>query len=275
MAKQRFHAMHKTRAGSWLRLASWVLAGCAGLAVAGWAGQAAPQAAAQKPSGQAGKANAQPAQAPAKRATAITTPRAQAGPRRAAQPAPTPAKKATAIATPRAQAVPPPAAQPAPAPAKKAMAITTPRAQAGPRRAAQPAPATQAAPAPKEKALPPVTGRRDPFKLPVVATGGGEAGAAAGGPVGSLPPGNRGLLVSQLQLEGIVRLDTTHAMIAVVTDYRKLAYFLKTDDVLYDGVVSKITPDAVYFKENHLDPNGGVMTVEVVKRMSPAPGEGK
>jgi len=223
MANQSFQAVHKTRAGSWLRLASWVLAGCAGLAVAGWAGQAAPQPAAQKPSGQAGKANAQPA----------------------------------------------------PAPARKATAKTTPRAQAGPYRAAKRAPATQAAPAPKEKALPPVAGRRDPFKLPVVMTGGGEAGAAAGGPVGSLPPGNRGLLVSQLQLEGILRLDTTHTMIAVVTDYRKLAYFLRTDDVLYDGVVSKITPDAVYFKENHLDPNGRVMTEEVVKRLSPAPGEVK
>jgi len=222
MANPRYQAVHKTRAGSWLRLASWVLAGCAGLAVTGWAGQAAPQPAVQKPSGQAGKTNAKPA----------------------------------------------------PAPATKATAKTTPHAQAGARRAAKPAAATQAASARKEKALPPIAGRRDPFKVPVVMTGGGEAGAAAG-PIGSLPPGNRGLLVSQLQVEGILRLDTTHTMIAVVIDSRKLAYFLKTDDVLYDGVVSKITPDAVYFNENRLDPNGRVMTVEVVKRLSPAPGEGK
>lgn len=231
MANQRFQAVHKTRAGSWLRLASGVLAGCAGLAVTGWAGQAAPQpaaqkpvpAAVQKPSGRAGMANAKPA----------------------------------------------------PAPARKAPAKTTSRAQAGPRRAAKPAAVTQGEQARKEKALPPAAGRRDPFKVPVVLAGGAGESGAAGAPIGSLPPGNRGLMVSQLQVEGILRLDTNHAMIAVVIDSRKLAYFLKKDDVLYDGVVSKITPDAVYFNENHLDPNGRVMTVEVVKRLSPAPGEVK
>jgi hypothetical protein len=115
--------------------------------------------------------------------------------------------------------------------------------------------------------------------MPVLFAGGeaGAAGAAGTGgeAVSPLPPGNRGLVVSQLQLKGIVRLDTTNTMIAVVTNYRRLAYFLKTDDVLYDGVVSKITPDTVYFRENHLEPSGQVTTVDVVKRLSPAPGEGK
>jgi hypothetical protein len=158
-------------------------------------------------------------------------------------------------------------------PVKKATAPskTSPRAQAGLRGAAKPAPGTKAAEAPKEEEKAPlIVGRRDPFKVPV------EMSEMTGETmVGPLPPGNRGLIISQLQLEGIVRLDSTNAMIAVVTNVRKLAYFLKENDAVYNGVVSKITPDAVYFKENHLDQTGRVTTVDVVKRLSPAPGEGK
>jgi len=44
---------------------------------------------------------------------------------------------------------------------------------------------------------------------------------------------------------------------------------------VYNGVVSKITPDSVYFTENVLDSEGRVTTREVVKRLNPAPGEGR
>ena len=64
-------------------------------------------------------------------------------------------------------------------------------------------------------------------------------------------------------------------MIAVVTNYTHRAYFLRENDTLYNGVVSKITPDAVYFRENHLDQDGRVTTSEVVKRLGPAAGEGR
>jgi type II secretory pathway component PulC len=83
------------------------------------------------------------------------------------------------------------------------------------------------------------------------------------------------LVISQLVLEGIVRQDTTNKMIAVVTNYTKRAYFLRENDALYNGVVSKITPDSVYFKENYLDPDGRVSAREVVKRLGAAPGEGR
>lgn len=183
--------------------------------------------------------------------------------------------------------------KPAPAPAKKALAarptrtakraatssqkgtISTSRAKRA-RRAAKPARASQQVPMPKKKEQKaPVAGagRRDPFKLPVVTAELG--GPGAGEATGPLPPGSRGLIISQLQLEGIVRLDTSNTMIAVVTNPRKLAYFLRENDPVYNGAVSKITPDAVYFKENHLDPNGQVTTLEVVKRLNPAPGERK
>ena len=64
-------------------------------------------------------------------------------------------------------------------------------------------------------------------------------------------------------------------MTAVVINDRKLAYFLHENDSVYNGVVSKITPDSVYFKENVLDSSGRVTTREVVKQLGSAPGEGR
>jgi hypothetical protein len=119
-------------------------------------------------------------------------------------------------------------------------------------------------------------GKRDPFKIPEV----GSARASAGNvlesePGGVLPQGKRGLLISHLKLEGVVREQATNKMIAVVTNETKLAHFLYESDAVYNGIVSKITPDAVYFKENVLDANGRVTTREVVKRLGAAPGEGR
>jgi hypothetical protein len=123
------------------------------------------------------------------------------------------------------------------------------------------------------------SGRRDPFKLPEYATGKGEGGSLEGPRPGEvLPPGKRGLVISQLHVEGVVRQSASNRMTALVVsvnDPRKLAYFLHDSDALYNGVVSKITPDAVYFTENVLDPKGHVTTREVVKRLGSASGEGR
>jgi hypothetical protein len=117
-------------------------------------------------------------------------------------------------------------------------------------------------------------GKRDPFKLPPP-PGKEVAGGIPEGAGGPLPPGTRGLIVSQLRVEGVVRENTTNKMIAVVTNETKRAYFLTENDTVYNGVVSKITPDAVYFKENVLDQEGRVSTREVVKKLGSAPGEGR
>ncbi len=93
--------------------------------------------------------------------------------------------------------------------------------------------------------------------------------------LGPLPPGTRGLVIGQLRLEGIVRLDTTNTMIAVVDNNTNRAYFLRENDAVYDGVVSKITPDSVTFKQNYSEPGGPSGVRDVVKRMSPGPGEGR
>jgi Tfp pilus assembly protein PilP len=116
-------------------------------------------------------------------------------------------------------------------------------------------------------------GRRDPFKpwfLP------GAAGASTPGPVpGALPAGIRGLIISELRLEGVVRQMPANTMIAVVTNHNKRAYFLRVDDTVYNGAVSRITPEAVYFKENTLDSSGRVATHEVELKLGSAPGEGR
>ncbi len=123
-------------------------------------------------------------------------------------------------------------------------------------------------PAPQVAKTPAITGRRDPFKLPGAPVAGGETG----GPVGPLPPGTRGLVISRLRLEGIVRLDNTNTMIAVVDTSANRAYFLRENDAVYNGVVAKITPDSVIFRENALDQSGKVYVREVVKRLGQGPG---
>jgi len=119
---------------------------------------------------------------------------------------------------------------------------------------------------------PEIAGRRDPFKLPPPP----GPGAATEEEVVLLPcTGKRCLRVSQLRLEGIVRLDTTNTMIAVVDTNANRAYFLRENDAVYNGVVSKITPDSVYFQENVKDLSGRVIVREVVKKLSQGPGEGR
>jgi hypothetical protein len=124
-------------------------------------------------------------------------------------------------------------------------------------------------PVPMAGRAPEIIGRRDPFKLPAPPVPGQAGGEEVSGP---LPTGKRGLLVSRLKVEGIVRLDTTNALIAVVDTSANRAYFLRENDQLYDGVVSKITPDSVSFRQNVLDPNGRVSVREVVRRLGQGPG---
>ena len=116
-------------------------------------------------------------------------------------------------------------------------------------------------------------GRRDPFKP--WGTPGTSGHPVASGVSGSLPPGIRGLVISELRVEGIVLLESANYMIAVVTNNSKRAYFLRVNDPVYNGVVSKITPEAVYFKENMLDSSGRVATHEVAIKLGSAPGEGR
>ncbi len=115
---------------------------------------------------------------------------------------------------------------------------------------------------------------RDPFKLPPPPRPEQEEKDDPKLP-GNRPPGSRGLLVEQLRLKGVVRDNATQKMIAVVTSNNNRAYFLQEGEAVYDGVVSKITSDAVYFKGNISDAKREVRSREVVKTLSSAPGEAR
>ncbi len=82
-----------------------------------------------------------------------------------------------------------------------------------------------------------------------------------------MPPGKRGLVISELRLEGIVRQDNTNTMIAIVAPRSNRAEFLRENDEVYHGAVTKITLDSVYFREDVHDPSGHVTSHEVIKRL--------
>jgi len=80
-------------------------------------------------------------------------------------------------------------------------------------------------------------------------------------------------MIGQLRLEGIVQERGSHLMIALVTGGSNLAYFLRENDRLYDGMVSRIDPDALYLRRNVSGSNGGAKGGEVVLRLGPGKGE--
>jgi len=150
-------------------------------------------------------------------------------------------------------------------------AMDAARKTTAPKKAAEPT-ASQAAEKPESGQV--AGGKRDPFLIPAPPKKGDLAGM---GPdeTGPLPPGKRGLVIGQLMLEGIVRQETSNSMIAVVDNASNRAYFLRENDEVYNGVVSKITPDSVYFTENFRDLNGQMTSRQVVKRLGSGPGENR
>lgn len=89
------------------------------------------------------------------------------------------------------------------------------------------------------------------------------------------PPGVRGLLVSQLRLQGIVQEEATHSMIAMVTNASNLSYFVRENQRLYDGVVTRITPSAIYLRPDGPGSAAGAKLQDVVLRIGPAAATGQ
>lgn len=79
-----------------------------------------------------------------------------------------------------------------------------------------------------------------------------------------LPPGKKGLVIGQLQLEGIAT-TVTGELIAVVDNKTKRAYFLHKNDRLYNGKVWKILPDRIVYMETSSDKKKAPR--EVVQRL--------
>ncbi len=114
----------------------------------------------------------------------------------------------------------------------------------------------------------PSPARRDPFDPLINITQPGQRGLPQ-----QLPPGKAGLVIALLRVHGVVKAPS--GMIAVVSNQQDRVYFLREGDQLYDGVVERITLDAVVFRESGKDPFGRPIERQVTKRIYPSAGESR
>jgi Tfp pilus assembly protein PilP len=157
----------------------------------------------------------------------------------AAKPAMTKAKPAAAPKKSAAASPIPPKPAMAPAKAKAKPAATKVK------KAATPAAATAKAP-----------GKRDPFTSPI-------REQAMGPPCTT---GKKCLAINSIVLRGIVKSQA--GMIAVVeTSARRISYFLRENDPVFNGYVVKITGDTVVFRENVMDRLGKQTSRDVVMKV--------
>lgn len=130
--------------------------------------------------------------------------------------------------------------------------------QRGRERAVQPQSArTAVAAASKPKAR---KAQRDPFVSPVV-----ERVRTTAACTGT---GRQCLLVGELNLRGVVRSPS--GFIAVVVNGEH-TYFLRENDPLANGVVERITKDAIILREHSSDVLGRPLTREVIKKLGVVP----
>jgi hypothetical protein len=104
-------------------------------------------------------------------------------------------------------------------------------------------------------------GKRDPFLSPIIGHGPEGEGAPCA-------TGKRCLVIDQLKLQGVVK--TTNGWIAVIANPAQKVYYLRVNDALFDGYVSRIEGDSVIFRQNVLDALGKQTQREVVKRVIPS-----
>jgi hypothetical protein len=92
-----------------------------------------------------------------------------------------------------------------------------------------------------------------------------------GGPAGpDCNVGKKCLAIDTILLRGIVRAPS--GSIAVVeSSTRKVTYFLRENDPVFNGYVVKITADTVTFRENVLDRYGQQSTRDIPKRVNAPP----
>ncbi|HVZ15944.1 MAG TPA: hypothetical protein VG897_02420 [Terriglobales bacterium] len=182
----------------------------------------------------------------------------------AAKPAAKPVPAVKPAITPAAHvAAKPPVAQKAPTPKTpvKAIPVKAAPVKAAPVVAKKPGtPVVAEKPASvKEQATATRVGRmRDPFVSPIV---------RSTGRVGSgCDTGKRCLMVDEIVLKGIVKSPS--GFIAVVENPAKRAYFMRENDPVFNGKITRITGDTVVFEEQIMDKLGKQGTREVVKKVN-------
>ena len=195
---------------------------------------------------QASKPSAVPA-APAK--TGSTTPVAKPTLPATSPVASAPKKAATPVASAPKKAAAPVKQEPKPA-AKVKEAKKMPAPAATPKEVAKNDVAA-------EKPAPELKRGRDPFVSIIMTRDSGAPCAGAG---------KKCLIIDQVTLKGIVRSQV--GPIAVVTGSSNKTFFLRENDPVYNGVVVKITPDSIVFRETVTDRLGKSIQREVVKKVN-------
>lgn len=104
--------------------------------------------------------------------------------------------------------------------------------------------------------------RRDPFRSLIQRQKGVEEPTKR-------PEGIAGLLIEELELEGIFVLDNG-PVVQVKAATEETSFLLRPGDELWDGDVIRITLDEVVFKQSVDDPTALKPFREVVKTLSPA-----
>jgi hypothetical protein len=218
---------------------------------------AASASAQQKPADQS---------APVKSGTVSLAP---AKPTAATQPKPAAAATKNAPAAKAAPATKAVAVKTTPAPTPKAPAAVKPMAKKVQKTASKASPkveakASEAAAEPETEKTKRVAAvdrsKRDPFQT-IVREHAASGGVCAGG-------GKQCLVADEVALKGIVR--SNGAIIAVVTTKDNRAYFLRENDPVLNGVVSRISEGSITFREKTTDIFGKTVLREVVKKISPA-----
>jgi general stress protein YciG len=118
---------------------------------------------------------------------------------------------------------------------------------------------SQAPPAPPTSGF--IVEKGDPFVVPI------KPPPSTSNIPKDLPPGQAGLLVSQADLQGIVKLPDGYRAIVRGPGTPERIYFLKVNDKIYSARVTKITDDTIYFEETTVNPLGQPQKREIAKSL--------
>jgi Tfp pilus assembly protein PilP len=78
--------------------------------------------------------------------------------------------------------------------------------------------------------------------------------------------GKKCLEIGTINLRGVVRSE--NGFIAVVSNGLNKSYFLRENDPVFNGYVTKITGDSIVFQETLQDRVGKSFTREVIKKIT-------
>jgi hypothetical protein len=114
--------------------------------------------------------------------------------------------------------------------------------------------------------------RRDPFVNPVPKPK--QPAAAAPPSVVARPPGLRGVLVTEVQIAGVVTSREPSMNVVIISaPGARTPYFGRVGDQLYDGFIKSIKLDAITFALNAAEGGDEKASREIVRKVRPTPGE--